>query len=451
MRQATSVGKVVLAVCSLLLAVLIWGKGLQDSFSRPSVVPKLSMRQQEISLMANPSIPEPLKPFFVGESPENKLRQSLLEIPLEQIEDRDRLVLAALEPVGETRRSILERPFEDGVLAPIQKALISNSDQIGGSRSISNDLAKINNDPLLYQLSCFALGRDEEFCVDSVVSRTMALRLMFSQGVPLIAVFLGSGLLLRQLWLLFRNANAPWPLIASLPLSLVDMVLLVAGGFVVLGEVLFPALVAPMSETLTRDIGSPLRESLRVFFGYIAMTLPPLLILRQQLKSLKGFNSPEGGWLQWRFFPFWQALSKASAGWLMVMPLVLLTSWLMNSLIGDQGGSNPLLELVLKSQETLPLILLLLTTVVFAPLFEELIFRGTLLPVLAQSLGRGWGVIVSALVFALAHLSVGEFPPLVVLGLGLAFVRLSTGRLFPCVLMHSLWNGVTFVNLLLLA
>ena len=135
----------------------------------------------------------------------------------------------------------------------------------------------------------------------------------------------------------------------------------------------------------------------------------------------------------------------------MVMPLVLLTSWLMNSLIGDQGGSNPLLELVLKSQETLPLILLLLTTVVFAPLFEELIFRGTLLPVLAQSLGRGWGVIVSALVFALAHLSVGEFPPLVVLGLGLAFVRLSTGRLFPCVLMHSLWNGVTFVNLLLLA
>ena len=100
--------------------------------------------------------------------------------------------------------------------------------------------------------------------------------------------------------------------------------------------------------------------------------------------------------------------------------------------------------------ETFSVILLLVTTVVFAPLFEELVFRGALLPVLAQAYGRGLGVIVSALVFALAHLSVGEFPPLVVLGLGLAFVRLSSGRLFPCVLMHSLWNGVTFINLILL-
>ena len=134
MRQATSVGKVVLAVCSLVLAVLIWGKGLQESFSRPSVVPKLSMRQQEISLMANSSIPESLKPFLVGELPENKLRQSLREIPVEQIEERDRLLLATLEPAGETRRSILERPFEDEVLVPIQNALMSNSDEIGGDR-----------------------------------------------------------------------------------------------------------------------------------------------------------------------------------------------------------------------------------------------------------------------------------------------------------------------------
>jgi hypothetical protein len=29
-------------------------------------------------------------------------------------------------------------------------------------------------------------------------------------------------------------------------------------------------------------------------------------------------------------------------------------------------------------------------------------------------------------------------------------LRLSSGRLFPCVLMHALWNAVTFVNLLLL-
>ena len=71
----------------------------------------------------------------------------------------------------------------------------------------------------------------------------MAFRLMFSQGIPFIAIFLGSGLLIRETWLLIRKAKAPWPHLVSLPLSLIDMVLLVAGGFVVLGEVLFPAFV----------------------------------------------------------------------------------------------------------------------------------------------------------------------------------------------------------------
>ena len=105
---------------------------------------------------------------------------------------------------------------------------------------------------------------------------------------------------------------------------------------------------------------------------------------------------------------------------------------------------------MLNSRDPLALALLAITAVVLAPLFEETVFRGVLLPVLGRSLGRSGSVLVSALVFAIAHLSIGELPPLLVLGLGLALLRLSTGRLFPCVVMHALWNGVTFLNLLLL-
>jgi len=450
MRQATSVGKVALASLSLFLALLIWGKGLQESFSRPSVVPKLSVRQQEIAWLATPAIPDTLKPFFLGDSSEIKLRDALRETPLDQMEDRERIVLAALETTDENRRLTLKMPFEVEAFVPVQEALLASTGGRNIEPSTFNLLKSIKNDPLLYQVVCLALGGGKDICVDSVISKTMAFRLIFSQGVPAVAILLGSVLLIRQAWLFLGNSNGDWPPLVSMPLSLVDMVLLVAGGFVVLGEVLFPALVAPFTESVTKQIGSPLREALRVFVGYSVMTLPPLLILREQLKGLKHFDLPVGGWLQWHLRPVAPALRQASVGWVMVMPLVLVTSWLMNSLVGDQGGSNPLLELVLRSQEPLSLTLLLLTTVVFAPLFEELVFRGALLPVLAQAYGRVLGVIVSALVFALAHLSVGEFPPLVVLGLGLALLRLSSGRLFPCVLMHSLWNGVTFINLVLL-
>jgi hypothetical protein len=61
------------------------------------------------------------------------------------------------------------------------------------------------------------------------------------------------------------------------------------------------------------------------------------------------------------------------------------------------------------------------------------------------------GVLVSAAVFALAHLSLSEGIPLFVLGIGLGWLRWRSGRLAPSVLMHALWNGLTLLNLLVLA
>jgi hypothetical protein len=135
----------------------------------------------------------------------------------------------------------------------------------------------------------------------------------------------------------------------------------------------------------------------------------------------------------------------------MVLPLVALVGWMLQRLVGDPGGSNPLLELVLNSANPLALLCFAITALVLAPLFEETLFRGVLLPVLAQRWGGLWAVLISALVFSVAHLSVGELPPLFVLGLGLGWLRLQSGRLGASVLMHSLWNGLTFANLLLLA
>ena len=136
------------------------------------------------------------------------------------------------------------------------------------------------------------------------------------------------------------------------------------------------------------------------------MTIGPLFIIRYQLMGLVS-SGIDGGWLQWKIKPIKEGLFKSISGWFMIMPLVLLIGWLMNEFIGDQGGSNPLLELVLGSDEFIPLFLLLITTVVLAPVFEELVFRGILLPVLVSTVGKISGVLLSALIFALAHLSVG--------------------------------------------
>ena len=441
--------KVLLSLLSLVLATTVWALGLVDSFSKPTVAPALSLEQQELTLLAEPQIPAPLRTLLIGADASDSLLSSLRQIPLERLDDRQKILFTALETDAEHRLSLQQVELESSDLLQLQKALAEVETRHVSAEERSR-LLLLTSDPLIRRLACEALGGEEKSCLDQTSARNAARRLVISELLPLLALLIGGLLLVRHLWQLLRRRLPSWPTLTAPPLGILDMVLLVAGGFVVLGEVLMPLLVIPMSSVLTRGLSEPLTQGINVFLGYVALAAPPLLILRQQLGQLDQALTPSQGWLQWRLKPVGSALLQGARGWLMVLPPVVLCGWLIARLIGDQGGSNPLLEIVLNSQDPVALTLLSLTAVVLAPLFEETIFRGVLLPVLGQSLGRSGGVLVSALVFAVAHLSIGELAPLLVLGIGLGLLRLSTGRLLPCVVMHSLWNGVTFLNLVLL-
>ena len=180
------------------------------------------------------------------------------------------------------------------------------------------------------------------------------------------------------------------------------------------------------------------------------MAIPPLYILYRQIRFINNGFSLKIDYFQFNYKPLRESVIQGIKGWIIIIPFVLLVSLLMNLLIENQAGSNPLLEIVLNNNNYLAFIILFVTTTVIAPLFEEIIFRGVLLPILSRDFGEIIGIIISSFVFALAHLSFTEFPPLFVLGIGLATTRLISGRLFSSVVMHSLWNGLTFLNLFLL-
>lgn len=387
-----------------------------DSLSRPSVAPALSLQQQELTLLAEPAVPPPLRDALLGESPRDALLKALEGISPEERNERQQQILLLLQ----------------------------------GQGSASAELDRQDDDPLLQQLHCEAGASDPTLCIDAPAAGQAAFRLAVSTVLPLVTALLGGLLLLGQAWRLLRGRLMAWPDVQGPELNLVDMALLVAGGFVVISAVGVPLVAFPLVGALTAGLGSPRREAVSVVINYGVMALPSLLILWRQLRALPQERAPLGGWMQWRMRPLLSALRDALAGWLMVTPVVMLTGWLLVRLVGDPGGSNPLLELVLGSRDPLALALLALTAIVLAPLFEETIFRGTLLPVLAMRLGPLPGVLLSGLLFAMAHISVGELAPLTVLGVGLGLVRLRSGRLWPSVLMHGLWNAVTFLNLLLL-
>lgn len=448
--------KLLLALICLSLSLLLWFNGLLGSLQRPSVTDSLSLRQLELSAMAAEVLEEPLRSTLIGADPRAALVQELRRQggasaggPAAAL----RLELALLER-GSRPEAVTQQLQElQDQLAPARRPLVQAL--ISGARldgTLQRTLlAPWQPSPMLSQLVCEQLGDATEPCPASAAGRRLLLQLAVVDGLPLPLLLSGVGLLLRQLWLLRQRRLPAAPPLVGPPLSLVDATLLIAGGFVLLGEVLIPPLIQGRLAAVLQglSLSTPLQQGLQVLLLYLGLMAAPLLILGLMLNGLAA--PPPGGWLQWRWRPAHSALGCALAAMLMVLPAVGLCGWMIERLWPDAGGSNPLLDLVLTSSDPRALFCLAFTATVLAPLFEEVLFRGVLLPVLAQRWGAPLAVLASAAVFALAHLSLSELAPLFVLGIGLGTLRWRSGRLGASVLMHALWNGFTFLNLLVLA
>ena len=78
---------------------------------------------------------------------------------------------------------------------------------------------------------------------------------------------------------------------------------------------------------------------------------------------------------------------------------------------------------------------------VVAPIVEELTFRGLGYSLLVQ-LGRWWAIVLVGLAFGVAHGLVQGLPLLFAIGSGLAYIRSRTTSVYPCMLVHGIFNGL---------
>ena len=455
--------KVLLALLSLSLSLLLWLEGLAGSLQRPSVETALDLRQLELSALVEDHLPPTLRSFLVGDDPRKALADALAQnlgdsanpLPAER-----RLELGLLrrgsEDSSEARAADQQLqdliPTVDPSRRPLLEALVAGRPLSAPERD--RLLRPWQPSPLLEQLGCEQLGggAGQETCPADRNPGRRVLRLLAVNVLPLVLLLTGLGLLIRLLRRLLTGREPPFPPLIGPPLSPIDATLLIAGGFVLVGELVVPGVLEPPLTALirSRNISAPLAEGLRVLVLYLGLMAAPVAILLLLLRGQRPLR-PSGGWLQWHWRPLRAAAGPALALLLMLLPPVALSGWLVAQLWDDPGGSNPLLELVLTSGDPRALACFALTAMVLAPLFEETLFRGILLPVLGQRLGGTAAVMISAAVFALAHLSLGELMPLFVLGVGLGLLRWRSGRLASSVIAHALWNGLTFANLLLLA
>ena len=89
-------------------------------------------------------------------------------------------------------------------------------------------------------------------------------------------------------------------------------------------------------------------------------------------------------------------------------------------------------------------------TIIVAPVFEEVVFRGVLLPFMVRRAGFWPGIGLVSVIFGGMHLHLPSFLPLFLLSVMFSLAYARTQSLLVPIGMHALFNGVTVVLLLLM-
>nr|WP_240518882.1 type II CAAX endopeptidase family protein [Leptolyngbya sp. BC1307] len=180
-----------------------------------------------------------------------------------------------------------------------------------------------------------------------------------------------------------------------------------------------------------------------VFYGLMAASTLGVLYW-----SIKSYLPLPKDWFRLKLSGKWPLWGLGS--YFVALPLMVVVSLLNQQIWQGQGGNNPILQLVLEERDPLALGMFLFTAAIAAPVFEEILFRGFLLPSLTRYLPV-WGAIgLSSLIFSVAHLSFSEVLPLTVLGAILGFAYVRSRNLMSSILLHSAWNSVTMLGLFVL-
>ncbi len=81
---------------------------------------------------------------------------------------------------------------------------------------------------------------------------------------------------------------------------------------------------------------------------------------------------------------------------------------------------------------------------VLAPIIEELIFRGVVLQGFLKKYSPVKAIILSAVIFGIAHLNPWQFVAAFIIGTFIGWVYYNTRSIVPCILIHFLNNGISF-------
>lgn len=462
---------------------------LGSSLGEPQVQARLELYQVNLSLQAALWEPEEsnlvaVRQAFIGEMPYATAQEKYEEV-LQQARESQEVISSQAQPsaiaVRELQAFANELNLKIGILQVAQGEIEAARDTW---RSLGNEseaevastaeiLARLWQDPpkiaantreqieqnltgwfrdralaRLYQSQGSSAQLQQLQAREREAAQAALTKLAIVGALPGVAGLIGTGLLIFLLVqraiagkkaLLATNGDVAWE--TPWDWEITWQVLVV--GFFFFGQFILPIAIALSGiDPSGWDVRG---KAFFVLVNYVLMAASGLFVLYWSIKAF--FPLPQD-WLRWRGSASW--IFWGLGGYLVAVPIVIVVSLLNQQIWQGQGGSNPLLFLALQAQDRVALAVFLGTASLAAPLFEEIVFRGFLLPSLTRYVPVWGAIALSSLVFSLAHLSLSEVLPLTALGMVLGVVYTRSRNLLAPILLHSLWNGGTLLSLFLL-
>ena len=211
----------------------------------------------------------------------------------------------------------------------------------------------------------------------------------------------------------------PWPILVGLILSSYLVLIALAAPFLI-------------QKKVAGDTDMNQQGLVTLFLVSQALTLALIAVVLWRRLRREGLGVADLGVR--RFSPW--AIPLHTLGFVPAVFVLAVVMAIGSALLGMEPPQDSSREMT----RSLGLIPTLILAVGFAPIIEELLFRGVLLTRLATRMPFWVAGLISGVVFALAHANPVQIVMTLPMGFYLAFAYRRTGSIVPGMVIHALWN-----------